>query len=144
MCRSGSSGLFAAIQISRIKAPHVGQIGRSTVRSGKEIVLKGATETSFVRVCRSHADQGCRQQRRRQRPGVRLQRPAQGKTREALIVPWAQTGPRIASAFVWSAQRRCAGLLRLGRLVFCRRGIKLSNHTSKILHRYSVLSHYVF
>ena len=24
-------------------APHVGQIGRSTVRSGKEIVVKGAT-----------------------------------------------------------------------------------------------------
>jgi hypothetical protein len=38
------------------------------------------------------ACQGCRQQRRRQRPGVRLQRPAQGKTREALIVPWAQKG----------------------------------------------------
>jgi hypothetical protein len=53
-------------------------------------------------------------------------------------------GPRIASAFVLSAQRRCAGLLRLGRLVFCRRGINLSNHISKIPHRYSVLSHYVF
>ena len=36
--------MFAAIQISRIKAPHVGQIGRSTTRSGKEIVLKGATD----------------------------------------------------------------------------------------------------
>ena len=44
MCRSGSSCLFAAIQTSRIKAPHVEQIGRSTVRSGKEIVLKGAKE----------------------------------------------------------------------------------------------------
>jgi hypothetical protein len=43
VCRSGSSCLFAAIQTSRIKAPPVGQIGRSTVRSGKEIVLKGAT-----------------------------------------------------------------------------------------------------
>jgi hypothetical protein len=30
--------------------------------------------------------------RRRQRPGVRLQRPAQGKMREAPIVPWAQKG----------------------------------------------------
>ena len=84
MCRSGSSCLSAAIQTSRITAPHVGQIGRSTTRSGKEIVLKGATGDL---VCRSHADQGCRQQRWRQRPGVRLQRRAQGKTRKALIVP---------------------------------------------------------
>ena len=71
-----------------ITAPHVGQIGRSTTRSGKEIVLKGTTGDL---VCRSHADQGCCQQRRRQLPGVRFQRPAQGKTRKALIVPWAQS-----------------------------------------------------
>ena len=43
-------------------------------------------------VCRSHADHGCRQQRRRQHPGVRLQRPAEGKMREAPIVPWGEVG----------------------------------------------------
>jgi len=42
------------------QAPHVGQIGRSTARSGKETVLKSAKGHSIPVAC----DQGCQQRER--------------------------------------------------------------------------------
>ena len=96
--RAGSSCLSDAIQTSRIKAPHVGHIGRSTAGSGKEIVLKGARGHLDRLVCRSHADQGMPPTATEAVSGGRLQRPAQGNTREALIVPSAPTKGRVLPA----------------------------------------------